>query len=476
MIFLTLKKLLSMFKLLNLSSLPSSNPGSGRPWLHGSGSVVVGTFSGSGSLTVREVDGNPTGIATEIVFPNGTVSFAAGVATITGLQGPQGNTGPTGATGATGATGPAGPNSIGLTTDTALNGFLLGNGSTVVVAQFGTIAGSVCQGNDARLSDARTPTSHAHGNITFTGAIGSTSGLPVLTTAGGVLTTGTLTGTGTVLVASTSPTLVTPNIGVATGTRVTLSAGTATTSTPIQTLSQTWNAGAVTFIGLDVNITDTASANGSKMIDFRSGGTSRISIKKAASAANHTAPFRLNFADAASMAWSPEWGAITVRNDANNADSNLRVFVLQAVRGVEAGDYFSAGGVEIASTGWRGAGRAITLINNVGIHWSSTTAIAGTPDLSLTRNAANIAQLGDGGNNALGSLLLANLTASGWIDGALRPFTVAGLPLASASNGKECRVTDSTLAMTSANYGSTPSGGGSNNVRLFSNGTAWLLA
>ena len=83
--------------------------------------------------------------------------------------------------------------------------------------------------NDSRLSDARTPTSHTHGNltndgkvgstanyfvytttggaitskqkignITTSGAIGSTSGLPVITTTGGVLTTGSFgTGSGT---------------------------------------------------------------------------------------------------------------------------------------------------------------------------------------------------------------------------------------------------------------------------------------
>lgn len=62
----------------------------------------------------------------------------------------------------------------------------------------GSALGTVCAGNDSRLSDARTPTSHTHGNITNAGAIGSTSGLPIITTASGVLTTGsfsTITGT-----------------------------------------------------------------------------------------------------------------------------------------------------------------------------------------------------------------------------------------------------------------------------------------
>jgi hypothetical protein len=56
---------------------------------------------------------------------------------------------------------------------------------------FGTTAGTFTQGNDARLSDARTPLSHTHGNISNGGAIGSTANLPLITTTSGVITTGT---------------------------------------------------------------------------------------------------------------------------------------------------------------------------------------------------------------------------------------------------------------------------------------------
>lgn len=60
----------------------------------------------------------------------------------------------------------------------------------LTVGSFGVDANTFCQGNDSRLYDARTPISHVHGNISNVGAIGSTADLPVKTTTSGVLTTG----------------------------------------------------------------------------------------------------------------------------------------------------------------------------------------------------------------------------------------------------------------------------------------------
>jgi hypothetical protein len=54
----------------------------------------------------------------------------------------------------------------------------------------GTTSTTVCIGNDSRLSDARTPTTHSHGNITNAGAIGTSSGVPIITGTSGVLQAG----------------------------------------------------------------------------------------------------------------------------------------------------------------------------------------------------------------------------------------------------------------------------------------------
>jgi hypothetical protein len=80
-------------------------------------------------------------------------------------------------------------------TETEMNNLLDGKQASGSYAPATGIAPSAITGTavittDSRLSDARTPTSHQHGNITAAGAIGNIANMPVMTTTGGVLTTG----------------------------------------------------------------------------------------------------------------------------------------------------------------------------------------------------------------------------------------------------------------------------------------------
>jgi hypothetical protein len=88
----------------------------------------------------------------------------------------------------------AGTYTLPAATTSVLGGVIVGTGLSVtsgtLSVSYGTSGTTACVGNDARLSDARTPTSHTHGNISNAGAIGSTSGLPIITTTSGVLTVG----------------------------------------------------------------------------------------------------------------------------------------------------------------------------------------------------------------------------------------------------------------------------------------------
>lgn len=59
----------------------------------------------------------------------------------------------------------------------------------------------------------------------------------------------------------------------------TFAAGTITTSQPM-TMTQTWNAGGVTFKGMVVNVTDTSSASASLLCDLQVSSSSKFSVKK----------------------------------------------------------------------------------------------------------------------------------------------------------------------------------------------------
>jgi len=64
---------------------------------------------------------------------------------------------------------------------------------------------------------------------------------------------------------------------------------------------------------------------------------------------------------------------------------------------------------------------------------SSTEASAGTVDSRISRSSAGVMQVGTNANNALGSLLLADLTASGLLK--FTGYTTALLPVATANEG-----------------------------------------
>jgi len=80
--------------------------------------------------------------------------------------------------------------SITLTAGTGLTGGGNLSANRTFAVDYGTSSSTACVGNDARLSDARTPTSHVHGGISNVGAIGTTADLPIKTGASGVLEAG----------------------------------------------------------------------------------------------------------------------------------------------------------------------------------------------------------------------------------------------------------------------------------------------
>jgi hypothetical protein len=176
-------------------------------------------------------------------------------------------------------------------------------------------------------------------------------------------------------------------IGLGTGNTPTflgasLTGGTVTASAPLINATQTWNSGGVTFNGLLLNVTDTASAAASTLLDLRVGGSSKVvidkygQIKQAAAVTGGT--YGIEIGNGASGGASSH---SYIRLKTNWGDLNLcswgGVFGFQAPLTV-------AGTVNINSDEYYGI--------------SSGTAFSATADTRLYRDAAGILAQRNAGN------------------------------------------------------------------------------
>lgn len=108
---------------------------------------------------------------------------------------------------------------------------VIGSGTTIQVKAATTSQSGYLTQTDWNTFNSKASNTHTHGNITNVGAIGSTSGLPVVTTTSGVLTTGTY---GTLSGTTNQVNLSASGTNVLNGTSITLSLpqDIATTSSP----------------------------------------------------------------------------------------------------------------------------------------------------------------------------------------------------------------------------------------------------
>jgi hypothetical protein len=122
------------------------------------------------------------------------------------------------------------------------------------------------------------------------------------------------------------------------------------TTQPIYSLTDTWNAGGTVFTAIGMNVTDTASAAGSLLLDLQVGGTSRFSVRKD--------------------------GAVKIGG----------VFLGPWYGGSDVFSFQTSTGVN--SVGIR-PGVDLSLASNMKISWTPNTDLSGPTDLTLVRDAAN---------------------------------------------------------------------------------------
>jgi hypothetical protein len=153
----------------------------------------------------------------------------------------------------------------GLTYDKTTNALTIGAGSLKFT---GGTSGTVT------IQPAATAGTYALTLPTDDGA----SGQALLTDGSGVLSWGAVGGTpggSTTQVQYNNAGAFAGASGITTtGTEFTIASGTKTASAPVLDMSQTWNNGAVTFTGIKLNITSTAYAAASAMMDLQASGSS----------------------------------------------------------------------------------------------------------------------------------------------------------------------------------------------------------
>lgn len=225
----------------------------------------------------------------------------------------------------------------------------------------------------------------------------------------------------------------------------TYAAGTITTSQPL-TISSTLNSAGVTFEGLLIDWTDTASAAGSMPINVKVGGSSKFKVDKSG----------LVITGSNGSASSPAFAIGT--NGGLYSSSTNRIAI-------------AAGGsarLEIASVQILGG-------NSMSYGWaSSSNPAGGSPDTAFNRNGAGIIEINNGTVGSYRDLVLRNLLASGGNGSYIQTpsMTVANLAAAAtAGAGARAFVTDATATT----FLSTVAGGGANKVPVVSDGTNWLI-
>ena len=182
--------------------------------------------------------------------------------------------------------------------------------------------------------------------------------------------------------------------------------GTITTDLPVQSDTVTWNAGGVTFTGWKLNVTDTASAAGSLLVDLQVGSVSKFSVTKAGYVA---------IGDFASVSATGNYqflGRSVIQSQANGLTSVANAatdFGLQFNSGASAAPTFNNGTIDAGSRNT--AGKVVLTGGNTGGTVTFSTNFTNAPFCTVTGTAAtDIPQIT---STSTSTLVVAGITANG---------------------------------------------------------------
>jgi hypothetical protein len=261
----------------------------------------------------------------------------------------------------------------------------------------------------------------------------------------------------------------------------------------IYALSDTWNAAGTTFTGIGLNVTDSASAAGSLLMDLQTGGVSRFRVDKSGlitAGVFSTSAFGIAvsttsiFGDAlrigsATGEVSVGTNAVFARDGANDTIAQRRGTNAQTFRVYQSftdGSNFS----RLAVGEIDGGGRFYIKTDNAGTGTARGINIraATGQQVVLGFGTFDVYQFGASGFlfgidntydiGAAGANRPRNLYMASWI--RMATTTVASLPAAAtAGAGARMFVTDASAPV----FGSAVAGGGAVTVPVYSTGSAW---
>jgi hypothetical protein len=169
---------------------------------------------------------------------------------------------------------------------------------------------------------------------------------------------------------------------------LTLGGATVTTSSPVLDLTQTWNASGVTFTGLKLNVTNSASAAASLLADLQVGGVSQFSIDK-------TGGVTLNGASSAS---ANIYGTAQFRTGS----------ILIGYNGADVGSGASFGNAS-GNTVYGGCTSSGMYVKSDLWFGFTSGSASGPIDTALMRNAAGVVEVTNGSANTYRDLKLRDL-------------------------------------------------------------------
>ena len=214
-------------------------------------------------------------------------------------------------------------------------------------------------------------------------------------------------------------------------------------------LTDTWNNVATTFTAIKMNVTDTASAAGSLLIDLQTGGTSQFSISKTGGVTGLS-----NVLEVRNGTTAQTLRVYNTYTDASNYERGSLVWGSNIVSLIqESAGTGSARQFKIGTAG----NSALTARTNGTDRWSFM------PSGHIFAEADNTYDLGASGSNRPRNLYMAS-----WIGMAVT--TVAALPAAAtAGAGARMMVSDALAPV----FGSAVAGSGAETVPVYSTGAAW---